>query len=146
MGHAGWSQFTTDNFVSAAPSSSCFSTAPAWGTSYRIQSFRNFSSADPSHREQSFGNKLLQCVPSTGPARKPSPAWVLSHRPQFLPGVCSTVGFPWAAAALRAHPPSLVWGPPWAAGEQCATPQSFPWAARESVLQCLGHVLPLLLH
>lgn len=77
---------------------------------------------------------------------EPSLAWILSHRAQFLPGICSPVGFPWATVALRAHPPPLLQGPSWAAGGQCAAPESFPWAARESVLQCLEHILPLLLH
>jgi len=37
-------------------------------------------------------------------------------------------------------------GLPWAAGAQPASPWSSPEAAGESLLQCLEHLLPLLLH
>lgn len=137
----GWSQFTSHNFVSAAPSS-CFSTAPAWGTSHRIQSFRNFSGVAPSHREQSFGNKLLQCGPSTHPAPKTFsctgplpqatvPAWNLLHCRVSMGCSCPQGSFP-SRGVLHGLQGDNV------------QHQSFP--ARESVLQCLGHILPLLLH
>ena len=94
-------------------------------------------------------HKLLQrgsfpCGPSTGcspsgkdcssmgPPRghrfcqkKPAPVWAPLHGLQFLPGACSCVGSPWAAASFRAYPPAPVWGPPWDAGWISVPPWSF---------------------
>jgi len=74
------------------------------------------------------------------PARKPP-----LHGPQFLPGACSSMGSPLAAASFKAHPPAPAWGPPRTARGQPASPWSSLWAARESLLRCLEHLLPLLL-
>jgi len=46
--------------VSAAPSFSHSSPAPAWGPSHRRQFSTNFSKVSPSHGVQSFRNRLLQ--------------------------------------------------------------------------------------
>jgi len=72
---------SSSHVVSAAPSSSRSSCAPAWGLSHRSQSSMNFSNVGPSHglqfltncssvgafhRVQSFRNRLLQCGSPTG--------------------------------------------------------------------------------
>ena len=52
----------------------------------------------------------------TSPASKPAPAWApLSTGTQVLPGACSGIGSPWAAASFRVHPLAPPWGPPQAA-------------------------------
>lgn len=109
--------------MSVAPSFSHSSSAPAWSPTHGIWSF-SCSSMSPFYMIQSFRNGLF---------RHRSPMWLqvlqenllLSIGPQLLPGACSGVGFPWAAASYRAYPPALVWSPLWAAGVQLAS----PWAA-----------------
>lgn len=65
------------------------------------------------------------------------------HRPQFLRKIpahvcaplhscspcqetCSSMGSPWVAAFLGAHPPAPVWGPPQAAGQSHLVPGAPP--------------------
>ena len=97
-----------------------------------------------------------------------APAWVphgvtnLLHRgllsPQVLPGACSSMGSPWCHSLVWASSCSgmglflvcrWVSAPPWISmgcGGQPASPWSSPRAAGKSLLWCLEHLLPLLLH
>ena len=94
----------------------------------------------------------------TSPASKPAPVWaslsagparsLLQHelpmgsQPPSGTSTCSSVGsLPQAAGGYLLHH-----GPPWTAGGQPASPWSSPWAAGESLLWCLKHLLPLILH
>lgn len=91
------------NFSCAAPSCSCCSPAPARGTSYRIQSFRISPVLILPTESCPLGTNCSWVGPPHILPVMPSPGWILSHRPQFLLGICSTVGFPRATAALRAY-------------------------------------------
>ena len=98
----------------------------------------------------------------TSPASKPASAWApLSTGPRVRRS-CQEPAPARASHGVTAsfgHPPAPAWGPPraaggyllhrgppWAAGGQPASPWSSPWAAGESLLWCLEHLLPLLLH
>jgi len=90
--------------------------------------FTNYSSMGPLHGVQSFRNRLPQrgsftrgavlqeqtapvWVPHgvTSPASKPAPVWAsLSMGPQVLPGVCSSMGSPWAHSLRQASTCSSV--------------------------------------
>jgi len=140
---------SSSHVVSAAPSSSLSSPAPAWGPPHGRQLFTNCPSVGPSHGVQSFRNRLLQCGSPRGhkPCSKPALAWApLSMGPRVLPEACSGAGSPGAHSLLRTSPCSSVGslpraaggdllhrGPPWATGAQPASPCSVPWAAGESV-------------
>ena len=94
-GTEGWGMgvvVSSSHVVSAAPSSSRSSCAPAWGLSHRSQSSMNFSNVGPSHglqfltncssvgafhRVQSFRNRLLQHGSPTG--SQVLPANLLQH-------------------------------------------------------------------
>jgi len=98
--------------VSAAPSSSCSATAPAWGPSHGRQFSTSCPSMGPSHGLQPLRNWLLQggCFP-----------W--GHQPcqQTCSGVgsslcrsCQEPAPAWAPQGITAsfrHPPALAWGP-----------------------------------
>ena len=143
--------------VSAAPSSSHSSPAPAWGPSHGRQSSTNWSSVgrptgcSPSGRGCSSIGGHKPCQQSCS-----SMGSLLSTGPHILPGVCSNAGSPWDAACFG-HPPAPAWGPPraaggdllyhgppQAAGAQPASRWSSLWAGGESLLQCLELLLPLL--
>ena len=136
--------------------------APARGPSHRRQSSMNCSSVGPSHGVQSLRNRLLPRGSPTWsqvlPATCSSVGSSLHGATGYLPGGCSSTGFPRGHSLLGVHPPALVWGPPWAAGGdllhhgpprasegQSASPWSSPRAAGESLLPHLEHFLTLLL-
>ena len=126
--------------------------------SHGLQLFPNCSSMCHFYRVQSFRNRLLQRGSPTG--SQVLPANLLQRGlffPQDLSGACSTTSFPWGPSLLQAHPPALVvlHG---LQVEICSTvnlhglqgtaasPWAAPRAAGESLLWCLEHLLPLLLH
>jgi len=145
---------SSSHVVSAAPSSSHSSPAPAWGPSLGRQSSTNFSTVGPSHGLQfctncpnvgpfhgvpCFRKRLLQLGSPTGS--------------QVLPGACSSAGSPQGHSLLQA-PPAPVWGfslgcgwgsaPPWAsmaAGTACLT-MVCSMGCREPLLRRLEHLLP----
>ena len=93
---------SSSHFVSAVPSSSHSSPAPAWDPTQGRQFSTNFTSVSPFHRVQYFINcssvspagsqvlpaNLLQCGFL-------SLSLSLSTGSQVLPGTCSSTGFPW---------------------------------------------------
>ncbi|KAK4829958.1 hypothetical protein QYF61_008089 [Mycteria americana] len=97
----------------------------AWGPTHGIQFFMTLSNVGPSHglqffkhcssigpflRVQSFRNGLLRCRPPMGSLVPPEnllQRGALLYRAQLLPGACTGVRSPWAAASFRAHPPAL---------------------------------------
>jgi len=114
--------------VSAAPSSSLPSPAPAWGPTHGRQFSTNFSnvslshrlqfmncpSVGPSHVMQSFRNRLLQREFPTGSQTLPANLlWRRLHSPH----VCRSwqkpapVWTPHGVTAFFRYPPALVWGP-----------------------------------
>ena len=135
--------FSSSHIVSATPSSSHSSPAPVWGPSHERLSSTNCSSMGPPRGHKS----CQQTCSSVGSSlhrscQEPAPAWAPD-------GVTVSFG----------HPPALAWGPPWATGgdllhrgppwaawAQPTSPWLSPQAAGESLLQRLGHFLPLLLH
>lgn len=92
----------------------------------------------PSHRMQSFRNRLLQHESPTGCSYSAG----LSLHTAALPRACSCMGSPWAAGnvhllqcqALNGLQSRylLKCGPPWAAREKLASPWSSPQDAGES--------------
>lgn len=76
---------------SAAPSSSCWSSAPVWGPSHGIQSFTDFFNMGPSHRLQFFKN-CSSVSPSDG-IQSSGTDW-RDTAPDMGPS-------PWAAAPAR---------------------------------------------
>jgi len=127
---------SSSHFVSAVPSSSHSSPAPAWDPTQGRQFSTNFTSVSPFHRVQYFINCSSVC-PLQG------------HK--SCQQTCSSVGFslslslsprvhrscqePAPAQASHGvtdsygHPPALAWCPPWAAGGyllHCGP----PWAGR----------------
>jgi len=160
---------SSSHVVSASPSSSLSSPAPAWGPSHGRQSFTNCSNMSPSHRLHFFTNWSSVC-PFHGvlsfryrlfqhgyPIRSQAlPANLLQCgllSPQVLPGACSSTRFAQGRSLLQTSTcssVSLPWaaggdllhcGPPWASGAQPASPWSSPRAAGESLLWCLEHLL-----
>jgi len=147
--------------------------APAWGSIHGTQFSTNFSNMSPSlgrqsftncpsmgpfHRVQSFRNRLLQ---RESPTESPALPANLLQRGVLSPWLhrsCqepASVQAPHRVTAFFGHThlfwhgvlPGLHCGPPWTAGGQPASPWSSSWAAEEkSLLLCLEHLLPLLLH
>jgi len=124
----------SSHFVSASPSSSHSSPAPAWGPSHGRQFSINFSNVSPSHGlqlftnrpsvgpfhgVQSFRNRLLQRESPTGSQALPAN---LLWRGLLSPRVRRSWQEPapaWAIHGVTAslwHPPAPAWGPPQAAG------------------------------
>ena len=150
-GDREWGLWSVHQVVSAAPSSSHASPAPAWGPSHRRQSSMNFSRVSPSH-----GLQLLHVLPQHGsppagspalPAARPQPG-LLSPRGH---GPCQELlqrGLPTGHSLPRA-PPAPAWGPARAAGgellprglrglgAQPAPPGAAPRAAGEPLLRRL---------
>ena len=115
-----------------------------------------------SHRMQFIRNGCLQCDSQMGPqvlTSKPDLAWTALHGTQALQVPATAWGLHEITASFRTYPSAPIWGPlwasggyllhhgpPWAAGAQPTSPWSSPQTAGESLLQCLEHLLSLLLH
>jgi len=138
-------------------------TSPARVLPTGCSSARTAHSVRPSHRVQSFRNRLLQHGSPRGhkPCQQTCSSVGSSLNGSASPGrsllqhglptgsqllqasTCSSVrSLPWATGGYLLHR-----GPPWAAGGQPASPWSSSWAVGEnSLLRHLEYLLPLLLH